>query len=204
MSMPDKAHDLQTPSGPPSSTHTTDTTEQRPSTPVGRLASVLRAAQLAPSHAGPLSTGEMAAIARVDPEGPRPHQIAALAKAFVTAGLDPSTWKPVTWRRWTVIAQGIALAGHDGQHRLGQQLGRAGIAESRITKLLTARGDAFFQLLPRLIRLAASHQVALNWHELSTLVLHGDDGNGADSELAEQTRLRIAASYYAAQAAQAR
>ncbi len=40
-----------------------------------------------------------------------------------------------------------------------------------MTKLLTSRGDAFRQLLPRLLRLLASKEVAPNWHELGGLIL---------------------------------
>ena len=65
----------------------------------------------------------------------------------------------------------MALAGHDGTGRLGRQLAHAGVAESRVTQLLTSRGDAFRQLLPRVLRLLASKGVEPNWCELGELVL---------------------------------
>ena len=46
--------------------------------------------------------------------------------------------------------------------RLGRQLAQAGVAESRVTKLLTARGEAFRQLLPRGLRDAAYRWLASN------------------------------------------
>ena len=148
-------------------------------------------------HASP---GERAALARLNPDQAlRPHEIAALARALLAAGLQPDTWRPATWQRWALIAHGMALAGHDGAGRLGAQLQRAGVAESRVTKLLTARGDAFTQLLPRVLRLLASKNRRPNWKELGTLVLKADSAEPEDAQQAEHIRLRIAGAYFATQ-----
>ena len=144
--------------------------------------------------------GECAALARLCPDQPlRPHEIAALARALLAAGLQPETWRPATWQRWTLIAHGMALAGHNGAGRLGAQLAQAGVSESRVTKLLTARGDAFTQLLPRVLRLLASKSVCPNWHELGPLVLKENNTEREDTQQAEQIRLRIAGAYFSAQ-----
>lgn len=144
-------------------------------------------------------TGERAALARLSPEQPlRPHEIAALARALLSAGMQPETWHPATWQRWTLIAHGMALAGHDGAGRLGAQLARAGVAESRVTKLLTARAEAFTQLLPRVLRLLSSKSVRPNWKELGPLVLKENSTEREDTQQAEQIRLRIAGAYFAA------
>jgi CRISPR system Cascade subunit CasB len=143
------------------------------------------------------SNGERAALARLQPDALRPHQISALARAFSTVGLEPDQWKPETWPRWALIAHGMALAGHDRTRHLGAQLARAGVSESRVTKLLTSRGDAFVQGLPRVLRLLASKSVQPNWRELGALVLtqeHNDPGKRA---AAEATRLAIAGAYFA-------
>ena len=146
------------------------------------------------------STGERAALARLSPgQALRPHEIAALARALLLAGLQPETWHPDTWQRWTLIAHGMALAGHDGAGRLGAQLAHAGVAESRVTKLLTARGDAFSQLLPRVLRLLASKSVRPNWKELGPLVLKENRTEREDTQQAEHIRLRIAGAYFSAQ-----
>lgn len=138
--------------------------------------------------------GERAAIARMNPKEPMPHQLAALSRAVIAAKLEPESWSAAVWQRWALIAHGMALAGHDGGSSLGEQLARAGIAESRITKLLTTRGDAFTQGLPRMLRLMASKGIAPNWTELGRLVLR------ESSEEAEDLRLRIAGRYFSAQA----
>jgi len=154
------------------------------------------------AHVRRSSTGDRAALARLKPEALRPNELAALSRALLAAGLSPDTWDPRTWPRWALIAQGIALAGH-APGRLGDQLAEAGVAESRVTKLLTARGDAFQQLLPRVVRLMASKSVAPNWAELGPLVLMDARVEARDSEDADAIRLRIAGPYYSRLARQA-
>lgn len=160
--------------------------------PLGRLAGFVENAAI----------GEKAALARLDPDNMLPHQLAALSRGLIQAGLDPDDWRPQTWSRWALIAHGMALAGHDGKTRLGDQLARAGVAESRVTKLLTSRGDAFTQIVPRLLRLMASKGVAPNWYELGALIIKGDTAESQDE--AETLRLRIAGSYFSTVARQSK
>jgi CRISPR system Cascade subunit CasB len=162
----------------------------KPSSPFFALAAYIARAGL----------GERAALARLNPRDPMPHQLAALSRAAIVAGLEPEFWGPVIWQRWALIAHGMALAGHDGGGSLGEQLARAGVAESRVTKLLTARGDAFTQGLPRILRLMASKGVAPNWGELGRLVLKESSEETHIQQEAEALRLRIAGRYFSAQA----
>ncbi|MCK7581705.1 MAG: hypothetical protein MZV65_42875 [Chromatiales bacterium] len=87
--------------------------EQQDTSPIARLARIIgRAARFEGDLHG-LGTGELAALARLDPDGDwRPHQVAALSRALIQAEIDPETWKPETWRRWALIAHGLALTGH--------------------------------------------------------------------------------------------
>lgn len=150
-----------------------------------------------------LDSGDRAALARLDPEGDlRPHQVAALVRAFVATDLEPENWKTEIWQRWVLVAHGMALAGHDGGKGkcLGQQLSEADVAESRVTKLLTARDDAFRQLLPRLLRLLAAKGVAPNWQELGGLILYQDRDDSESRKKAETLRLKIAGRYFYAEA----
>lgn len=142
------------------------------------------------------STGDRAALARLKPEALQPHQLAALARALTAAGLAPEQWHADTWPRWALIAHGMALAGHDGKQKLGRQLANAGVSESRVTKLLTSRGDAFTQLLPRVLRLLASKGVAPNWRELGELVLKESSSLRSNQADAEEIRLQIAGPYF--------
>lgn len=142
------------------------------------------------------STGDRAALARLKPEALQPHQLAALARALSAAGLAPEQWHADTWPRWALIAHGMALAGHDGKQKLGKQLANAGVSESRVTKLLTSRGDAFTQLLPRVLRLLASKGVAPNWRELGELVLKESSSLRSSQADAEEIRLQVAGPYF--------
>jgi CRISPR system Cascade subunit CasB len=148
------------------------------------------------------STGDRAALARLKPEALQPHQLAALARALTAAGLAPEQWHADTWPRWALIAHGMALAGHDGKQKLGKQLAHSGVpgvpcvSESRVTKLLTSRGDAFTQLLPRVLRLMASKGVAPNWRELGELVLKESSSSHRNQADAEEIRLQIAGPYF--------
>ncbi len=144
------------------------------------------------------SSGERAALARLRPESLQPHQLAALARALYAAGLSPEQWHADTWPRWALIAHGMALVGHDGKQKLGTQLAQAKVSESRVTKLLTSRGDAFTQLLPRVLRLLASKGVAPNWRELGELVLKESSSQRSHQAMAEEIRLQIAGPYFSA------
>jgi CRISPR system Cascade subunit CasB len=144
------------------------------------------------------SIGDRAALARLKPESLQPHQLAALVRALTNAGLTPEQWRCETWLRWALIAQGMALAGHDGEQKLGKQLANASVSESRVTKLLTARGQAFTQLLPRVLRLLSSKGVAPNWRELGELVLKEASGLPSNQADAERIRLQIAGPYFSA------
>ena len=170
----------------------------RQANPISRLARVIGQAARFPGDAYGLGNGEKAALARMDPEAMRAHQIAALSRALIQAELEPEKWKPETWRRWGLIAHGMALAGHNGKAAFGVQLHHAGVAESRVTKLLTARGESFRQLIPPLMRLLASKEEAPNWGELGGLILSEDRKD--EQERAEEIRMKIAGRYFSAQA----
>jgi CRISPR system Cascade subunit CasB len=170
-------------------------TEKTSEPSLARLVHVLDRRECFRGDAAALDAGEKAALARMDPEMPRPHQVGALARALVLAGIEVDAWLPETWRRWALVAHGMALSSHDGGGRLGAQLARADVSESRVTRLLTARDDAFRQQVPRLLRLMASRGVAPNWLEFGALIF----ATGRDEARAEALRLRIAGQYYAAQ-----
>lgn len=152
------------------------------------------------AHIKNAGAGERAALRRLQPEVLQPHQLAALARALLAAGLSPEQWHADTWPRWALVVHGMALAGHDGRpgQMLGSQLAQAKVAESRVTKLLTSRGNAFTQLLPRVLRLMASKNVAPNWRELGELVLIESSTKPHQQAKAEKIRLQIAGPYFIA------
>jgi CRISPR system Cascade subunit CasB len=141
--------------------------------------------------------GTRAALSRLDPDAMRPHQMAALSRALIGAGLSPENWHPSTWKQWALIAHGMALAGY-GKGSLGKQFAEAGVSEARVTKLLVSRGDAFLQIVPRLLRLLASRQVQPNWYAFGALIRHNDAQDPSEQEKAEALRLQIAGHYFGA------
>lgn len=145
--------------------------------------------------------GAYAALARLNMARPmRPHEVSALSNALLAAELQPQHWLPHTWQRWATVVHGMALAGHDGSTYLGRQLAQAGVAQSRVGRLLTARGDAFMQLLPRVLRLLASKNTQPNWRELGPLVLKEHSTEPEAVQRLEEIRLGIARNYFAGQA----
>lgn len=161
---------------------------------VDALARVIGTDARYPGDPRGLDSGERASLARLDPEAPRPSQLGALAKVLIRSGLNPERWTAGAWQRWALIAQGIALSGHDGHRSLGESLFDAGVSEARVTRLLTARGDALRQNVPRVVRLMAARGQPPNWRELADLILL----DGSDEVAAEACRLRIASRYYTA------
>lgn len=141
--------------------------------------------------------GTKAALARLEPDRLKPHQMAALTRALMTAGLETEHWHLNTWKRWAMVAHGMALAGH-AKGRLGAQLASAGVAESRVTKLLVSRGEAFLQIVPRLLRLLASKETSPNWYELSDLIFGDDPVDSVKQAKTEDRRRRVAGDYFAA------
>ncbi len=163
-------------------------------TPITRLAQVIGSVDRLRDDEGALEYGEQIALARMNPDAPRPHQVGAMARALVLAQIPVEDWHPETWQRWALIAQGMALAGHEGAASLGSQLARAEVSESRVTRLLTSRGEAFRQYVPRLVRLMAGRFISPNWHELGMLIITAD----RNEDQAEMLRLQIAGRYYSA------
>ncbi len=140
--------------------------------------------------------GTKAALARLDPDNLKPHQMAALTRALITAGPEPEKWQFNIWKRWALVAHGMALDGH-AAGRLGTQMAKAGVSESRVTQLLVARGEAFLQIVPRLLRLLASKQISPNWYELSELIFWDDTTDPEKHVKVEDCRRRIAGDYFA-------
>ncbi|SAK68128.1 CRISPR-associated protein Cse2 (CRISPR_cse2) [Caballeronia fortuita] len=146
------------------------------------------------------------ALKRLDPdaEALTVQQIAALTRALHRAKVDCEQLSVERWKRWAVIVNGIALTGHSApkknaekenapkeQARFGHQLRRADVSDARVTRLFNARGDAFFPLLQRVLRLMESRKVAPNWAELGTFVLNEGAEHPMGKRRAERLRIRF-------------
>lgn len=117
-------------------------------------------------------------------------------------------------RRWALILHGIAAmtqtdnlgtairSAHNGRVPVGKALYVGGhprrstgfYSESRLGRLLIARGPALRSQLARIFRMAGSEGVQFNWREMATFILN----EGRDEGAAESSRRYIAREYYKA------
>ncbi|SAK61239.1 CRISPR-associated protein Cse2 (CRISPR_cse2) [Caballeronia pedi] len=145
------------------------------------------------------------ALKRLNPdaESLTVQQIAALTRALRRAKVDCEQLSVEGWKRWAVIVNGIALTGHHiskkgeekANGRFGFQLRRAGVSDARVNRLFNARGDAFFPLLQRVLRLMQSRKVEPNWAELGTFVLNEGAEHARGERWAEASRIRFVQDY---------
>ena len=155
--------------------------------------------------------GDLAELRRMDPDSPD-------AAAFwrLMAQEDLLGGGPNLERKWALILHGIALmtptaggngnsrSAHDGAVPVGRAMfsggdsgGRASgyYSETRLNRLLTARGPILRTLLGRMFRMLAAANASFNWREMASFIL--DDGFREDR--AELHRYRIAREYYMAE-----
>jgi CRISPR system Cascade subunit CasB len=141
--------------------------------------------------------GDLAAVRRLDPDHP---SAPAFWRLLMRTVPEDRRRSPDAERRWALILHGMALMAphhHDPAIPVGRALFVAGYSEQRLGRLLDARGLQFCALLPRLCRQLAQKPQALDWRELGQLVRSIDHAE----EKAENIRVRIARSYYGAEAA---
>ena len=153
------------------------------------------------------SRGDLAGLRRMDPD--EPGTTVAYWRLMAEKDLLGS---PVIERKWALILHGIALmtprAGDEGDNRTAHEgympVGRALFlggdanrrergyyAESRLNRLLTARGPMLRTLLARMFRMMAAIDQPFNWREMARFILNED----YDEERFEQGRRRIASGY---------
>ncbi|WP_321799397.1 type I-E CRISPR-associated protein Cse2/CasB [Caballeronia sp. J97] len=156
-------------------------------------------------EAGRLGEGALkadyVALKRLNPEAEAltVQQIAALTRALHRAKVNCEQLSVERWKRWAVIVNGIAMTGHHATKedeagadaRFGSQLRRAGVSDARIARLFNARGDAFFPLLQRVLRLMESRKIKPNWAELGTFVLNENADDPIGKRRAERLRLKF-------------
>jgi CRISPR system Cascade subunit CasB len=129
--------------------------------------------------------GDLAALRRLDPEQP---DAAAFFRSVVKIAPDAG---PGLMRRYARLLRMLALkpdALKGGS--LGAALANAGVSESRVLKLLAARGPALARQLDIIARRLANAG-DLPYREIGRLTLEPDD-----SEHAEDARLRVARDYW--------
>lgn len=153
--------------------------------------------------------GDLAELRRMDPDEPDAAVVWRLLARYEQLG------SPRVENKWALILHGIALmtptaagdgsgrSAHDGAVPVGRAIYSGGdsqrssayYSESRLNRLLTARGPILRTLLARMFRMAAAAGQPFNWREMAAFILN----EGYDEEAAEQGRRRIAREYYRAE-----
>lgn len=138
---------------------------------------------------GIIGPGEMAELRRLDPQNPDRLVFWQIIVRWVEGDL-PLPDEQI--QRWATVLQGCAVLGpdlHDPKCPLGLAMEKAGLAESRLSRLLRAPDPQFLEAAVRLCRFMRAKQKPFNWTEFAAWVLAGDR---------DQFNHRIAQDYYRA------
>lgn len=153
--------------------------------------------------------GDLAELRRMDPDELDAAVVWRLLARYELLG------SPQVENKWALILHGIALmtptgtgdgagrSAHDGSMPVGRAIFSGGdnqrssayYSESRLNRLLNARGPVLRTLLARLFRMVAAAGQPFNWREMATFIL----SEGYNEEAAERGRRRIAREYYRAE-----
>lgn len=147
-------------------------------------------------------TGDRAALRRYEPRHNTRGETVALRLLIEAGGEEEWASKDIkiAVERWAWLLHCMALMSgpdrkpHDRGKDPGAVLHTIGYSEARLGRLLDARGDTFDDLLARTCRMVAARGETIDWTRVAPLVL------AENGDVAERARLRIAASYYKAQA----
>lgn len=161
---------------------------------VSRLATLM--------HTGALSTGDVAALRRMDPRHP-PLAFFKIEALLFERASNNDAGSVGLGTRWAAITAGLAILGHrhrDARQDRSQELGRAlaacGFTELRFSRLLQADADHLIDELPMLARHVASKDVTVDWLGAARLIL------SAGTEREQSIRRRLARDFFAGLAAQ--
>ena len=157
-----------------------------------------------------VSRGDLAGLRRMNPD--EPGTTAAYWRLMAEKNLRGRDVE----LKWALILHGIALmtpraaeegdnrTAHEGFMPVGRALFFGGDAdrrergyysESRLNRLLTARGPMLRALLARMFRMMAAADQPFNWREMARFILNED----YDEDRFEMARRRIASEYYQAE-----
>ncbi len=161
------------------------------------------------------SRGDLAGLRRMAPD--EPGTTAAYWRLMAEKNLLGSGSSSAIWEaKWALILHGIAhmtprtsedesgRTAHEGFMPVGRALFLGGdanrrergyYAESRLNRLLTARGPMLRTLLARMFRMMAAADQPFNWREMARFILYEE----YNEERFEMARRRIASEYYQAE-----
>lgn len=152
---------------------------------------------------GSLSTGDIAALRRMDPRRPPAafFKLEGLVLEGQLPGVEEHRERQET--HWAAIVSGLAHLGalhrRSQEHRLGYVLAQSAYSELRFVRLLQADSERLVDELPMLARYLSVKGQPVDWTGSARLILSADtlrDG--------ERQRRRLARDYYGRLAQQAR
>ncbi|MFB6350485.1 MAG: type I-E CRISPR-associated protein Cse2/CasB [Bradymonadaceae bacterium] len=140
-------------------------------------------------HEGGISTGDLAELRRINPDKPFTP---ALWKILLDEISDLDRLSARRQRRWAILLQAMAtcVGLHESTIDFGTALAEASWSELRFVRLMEARGDNLDKQLRRLAQYLASKNQNANWADAAWMLFV------QEGEHAENTRQRIAKSYY--------
>ena len=153
--------------------------------------------------------GDLAELRRMDPDDPDASAFWRLMARHDLLG------SPAVERKWALILHGIALmtrttgtepasrSAHDGTTPVGRALFFGGnpertnafYSESRLNRLLTARGPVMHTLLARTFRMLGTVDQSFDWREMARMILSDE----RSASRVEGVRRSIANAYYLAE-----
>lgn len=169
-------------------------TPRPPNPPLRLLYALVRGLQ-----DGTVTTGDAAALRRLDPAQPDRRHVLPLMRLLAGTQIDD---RPDSWQRLALIANCVALARglHDENRPSGAALYALGVSEQRLMALLAADFATLTDLLPRLARRAAAAAERMDWRPLARLAWTVERPTKEAEEEADRQRRHIASAYLRAAA----
>lgn len=164
-----------------------DTTSRTIESLVAQIAGLLQ------HGGGMLTTGDVAALRRMDPAKPA-AAFFKLTGVVLDGALGSGAHREQVETKWASIIVGLAHLGalHRPHEQLGQALVRADYSELRFSRLLRADAARLVDELPGLARFLTAKGVDVDWSDAARLML----STGGPKE--ESVRRRLARDYYRA------
>lgn len=144
-----------------------------------------------------MSTGDLAALRRVDPQKPYSP---ALWKVLGRASVQNSFYAPPRHNpderemQWAALLMGMAITSglHNPAIPFGKAMADAGWSDLRFERLMRQQGEDLFNAVRQLASYLSSKSAAGNWTQMAQLLFH------QEGPQAEKVRRQIARDYYGA------
>jgi CRISPR system Cascade subunit CasB len=159
-------------------------TEKKLRTPAAHVPSI--AAVIKSEH---FATGERAALKRMALDGTAPLALHRFMLRHIDEPWQGKRWLP----EWRSLICSLAIqrdGGFDPGYPMGKALAKARFSETRLERLLSAKGDTLRRLALRAARQLAAAGIAADWRQFADLLF------SRKPEIREAINRRIARDYF--------